>query len=85
MARTNPDNPDLSMRVTGFKPIAGSNFTGINLKVSRFKIDRHNFAMIACLYLRSHLRLIDLIPTTGKLFLAISGLSNCDPSDLGAT
>jgi hypothetical protein len=47
MTGTNTDNPDLSVRVSGFKAIASSNFTRINLKVADFEVDRHNFPVIA--------------------------------------
>lgn len=46
MTGTNTDNPDLSVRVSGFKAIASSNFTRINLKVAGFEVDRHNFPVI---------------------------------------
>jgi predicted RNase H-like HicB family nuclease len=72
----------LSIWVTGFKAITGSYFTRINLKVSCFEINRHNIAMIALFDLRSYLRLIERIAPLGKLFLAISGLSNCHRFDL---
>jgi hypothetical protein len=39
--------------------------------------NRNNSAMIAFLHLLTHMRLINLITTLSKLFLAISGLSNC--------
>jgi hypothetical protein len=42
----NTNNPDLSIWVTRFKAIASSYFTGINFKISSFKVDRYNFALI---------------------------------------
>jgi hypothetical protein len=38
MAGTNPNHPDLSVRVTDFQAIASSNFTRIDFKVSGFEI-----------------------------------------------
>jgi hypothetical protein len=38
--------------------------------------------MIAFLDLRTHLRFIDLIATSGKLFFAVTGLSYCHRLDL---
>jgi hypothetical protein len=38
--------------------------------------------MIAFLDLRTHLRFIDLIATSGKLFFAVAGLSYCHWLDL---
>jgi hypothetical protein len=40
VAGTNADNPNLSVRVTGFEAIAGSNFTGIDFKGSGFEVVR---------------------------------------------
>jgi hypothetical protein len=48
-----------------------------DFKGSGFDVDRDNLAMITLLDLGTHLRLINLITTLGKLFLAVSGLSNC--------
>lgn len=77
MARTNADNPDLSVWVTGFEAITSSNFARINLKVSGFEIDRNNFAIVAFFDLRSHLGLVNFITTTSVFFLGIAGVSNC--------
>jgi hypothetical protein len=55
MTGTDANYPDLSIRVTGFKSIASSNFTLIDLKGSGFEVDRHNLPMIAFFDLRSHL------------------------------
>jgi hypothetical protein len=71
--------------MAGFEAIAGSYFTRINFKVSCFKIDRHNLAMITFFDLRSNLRFIDFITTPSKFFFAISGLSNCHGFDLAST
>jgi hypothetical protein len=38
MARTNADNPDLSVWVTGFEAIASHDFTCINFKGSGFNV-----------------------------------------------
>jgi hypothetical protein len=77
MARANADNPDLSIWVTGFEAIAGSNFTRVNFKVSSFDVDRHNLAMIAFLNLGPHLRFINLIAPSSELFFTVAGLSDC--------
>jgi hypothetical protein len=51
MARTNADNPDLSVWITGFEAIAGCDFTCIDFKSSGFDVDRHNLTMIISLNL----------------------------------
>jgi hypothetical protein len=85
MARTNANYPNLSVWVAGFEAIAGSNLTRIQFKISGFNVDRHNFAVIACFNLGSHLSFVDFIATACKFFFAISGLSNCHLPDLAAT
>jgi hypothetical protein len=77
MARTNTNHPDLSSGIAGLKAITSSDFTSINFKVSSFKINRHNLAMIAWLYLTTHLSLINRIARSGELLFAIPGLSEC--------
>jgi len=81
---SNADNPRLGIRKSLKKPISCSQDFVCNLKGSRFNVDCHNFAMIACFNLRSYLRLIERIASLGKLFLAISRLSNCHQFDLAA-
>jgi hypothetical protein len=85
MARTNADNPDLSVRLTSFKAIASRNFALIHLKISGFDVDRNNSAMVAFFDLLAHVRLINLITTSSKFFFAVAGLSNCHRLDLAST
>jgi hypothetical protein len=84
MTGTDANHPNLSVWATGFKAIAGSNLTCINLKVSSFNVDRHNSAIIPFLDLRTHLSFINLIATSSKLFFAVEGLSSCYRLDLGS-
>jgi hypothetical protein len=77
MARTNTNHPDLSSGIAGLKAITSSDFTSINFKVSSFQINRHDLAMIAWLYLTTHLSLINRIATLGELLFAKAGLPEC--------
>jgi hypothetical protein len=78
MARTNADNPDLSVWVTDFEASfilkgfanASRYFTCINFKGSGFNIDRHNLAVIAFFDLRTHLRFINL-KCVGQILLTV--------------
>jgi hypothetical protein len=47
--------------------------------------NRYYLAMIALLDLLAHLRLVNLITTSSKLFFAVAGLSNCHRLDLVST
>jgi hypothetical protein len=85
MAGTNTKHPDLSIGMTGFKSIASDYFTGIYFKGSSFKIDRHNFSVIAFFDLSTNLGFIKCIAALGKLFFAVSGLSDCHGIDLAVT
>jgi hypothetical protein len=85
MARADADNPNLSLWVMGFKAIAGSNLTRVNLKGSGFEVNRYNFSMIACFDLRAHLSFIKLVTTSSKFFFAVAGLPNSHQLDLVST
>jgi hypothetical protein len=76
MTRTDTDDPNLRIGITGFEAIASRYFTRINLEGSGFNIDRHNFAMVAFFDLRPYLSLIDCVATLGKFFFAVAGLSS---------
>jgi uncharacterized lipoprotein len=52
MTGTNPNHPDLIVRVTDFQATASSNFTRIDFKVSGFDIDRDNLTVITFFNLR---------------------------------
>jgi hypothetical protein len=47
--------------------------------------DRNNLSMIAFFDLRSDFRFIECIAALGKLFFAVSGLSDCHGVDLATT
>jgi hypothetical protein len=81
----NPDKPSLSIGILGEKVIGCSHDVVCHLKGSSFNIDRHYLAMIAVLNLLAHLRLINLITTSSKLFFAVAGLSDCHWLDLVST
>ncbi|KKI99735.1 hypothetical protein PROH_07595 [Prochlorothrix hollandica PCC 9006 = CALU 1027] len=67
----------MSIWVTGFEPIASSYFTSINFKISSFKVNGYNFALITQFHLRTYLILVNAIATLGKFFFAIAGLTEC--------
>jgi hypothetical protein len=81
----NPDKPSLSIGVLGKKMIGCGHDIVRYLKGSSFNVNRHNLAMIAFLDLLAHLRLINLIATSSKLFFAVAGLSYCHRLDLVST
>jgi hypothetical protein len=80
-----PHNPRLCIWQARIKLSGSSHRIVCKLEGSGFNIDRHYLAMIAFLDLLAHLRLINLVTTSGKLFFAIAGLSNCHRLDLVST
>ncbi|BAG03778.1 unknown protein [Microcystis aeruginosa NIES-843] len=84
-AIADPNNPRLSIRQSFIKSPSRSHRIVSKLKRSSFDVDRHNSAMITFLNLGAHLRFINLIATSGKLFFAVAGLSNCHRFDLFST
>jgi hypothetical protein len=80
-----PHNPRLGIWQTLIK-LSGSNHRVVRqFKSSSLNVNRHDFPMIAFLNLLTHLRLINLITTSSKLFFAIAGLSNYHRLDLVST
>jgi hypothetical protein len=78
----NPHNPRLGIWQTLIKLSSRSHRIVCKLEGSGFNIDRHYLAMIAFFDLLAHLRFINLITTSRKLFFAVAGLSNCHRLDL---
>jgi hypothetical protein len=81
----NADNPRLGIGETLEQAIGGRQYVVRDFKGSSFNVDRHYLPVITFFDLRSHLCLIEGIAALGKLFFAISGLSNCHGVDLAAT
>jgi hypothetical protein len=82
---TNPNAPRLSIRKALEKPIGGTQAIITNFKFTCLDIDRDNLALMILLDLEPDFGLIERIPPLGKLFFAISGLSDCHRIDLAAT
>jgi hypothetical protein len=84
-ASANPNAPRLSIRKALEKPIGCTQAIIANLKFTRFDIDRDNLAPMGLLNLKPDFGFIERIPPLGKLFFAISGLSNYHGFDLATT
>jgi hypothetical protein len=84
-ASANPNAPRLSIGKALEKPIGCTQAIIANLKFTRLDIDRDNLAPMGLLNLKPNFGFIERIPPLGKLFFAISGLSNCHGFDLAAT
>jgi hypothetical protein len=82
---TDPNAPRLSIRKALEKSIGGTQAIIANLKFTRLDVDRYNLALMILLDLEPNFGLIERIPPLGKLFFAISGLSDCHRVDLAAT
>jgi hypothetical protein len=80
-----PHNPRLGIWQTLIKLSRGYHRIVRKLEGSGFDVNRHYLAMIAFLDLLAHLRFINLITTSSKLFFAVAGLSNCHRLDLVST
>jgi hypothetical protein len=74
VARANANHPNLSIGITRFEAITSSNFAFANLKVSCFKRDHHNFAVIPWLYLRFDLGFVEIITSPLPILLCCSGV-----------
>jgi hypothetical protein len=81
----NPNKPSLSIGVFGKKMIGCGHDIVSHLKRTCFDVYRHYLAMITFLDLLAHLRLVNLITTSSKLFFAVAGLANCHRLDLVST
>jgi hypothetical protein len=55
------------------------------LQARVLQLEFYDSTMIAFLDLVTHLRLVNLIATSGKIFFALAGLSNCHWLDLDST
>jgi hypothetical protein len=77
-----PHNPGLGIWQTLIKLSRSYHRIVRKLEGSGFDINCHNLAMITFLNLLAHLRLVNLIATSSKLFFAVAGLSNCHWFDL---
>jgi hypothetical protein len=84
-AMSDPDTKDLSVWTTYQQLFGGSKAILTHFKRSGFNVDRYNPPMIVCFDLRAHLRFVDFVSTSSKLFFAVAGLSNCHRLDLVAT